>query len=315
MQIMKSSTGPLAEISGAPALPGDPFRPRCLVHYRCCKPVGSPRNGEASTAPDEIENMGFDVEITNYDSTTGRTDWTAEANFKGDVNTNLNYILEVTIILANKTSTKVMEFEQISTSCSADVDDPPGTCADDGLATVPTGMTAIAAPVRTLSLSSGTNATRVERMGFDSTSLTPVFGGLGTRVDTTCDLIDGLGAAHSYTCNMDSVLIYADTSILNAFGQVSQSDSSIPWIRTWTFSKPNPGLGAVFTGLTAHVQEPNAPPLPAPQGQRFLITRGDCFGGFNGSNIDYSERTLMGETFPTPWNFNASISCMRVEAN
>lgn len=261
-------------------------------------------------APDELENMGFDVAIT-YDKPTGQAAWTAEANFKGDVNTDINYILEVTIILANKTSTKVMEFDEVSTRCTALTDDPPGTCTDNALLFVPSGMTAIAAPVRALSLSAGTNPIRVERMGFDSTSLTPVFGGAATQVDTTCDLIDGGGASHSFTCDLDSVLIFADTSILNTFGQVSQSDSGINWMRAWTFSKPDPGLGAVFTGLTAHVQQPD----PAVPGSEFLVTRGECFGGFNGTNIDYLERTLLGETFPTGWNFDASISCMRVEVN
>jgi hypothetical protein len=45
------------------------------------------------------------------------------------------------------------------------------------------------------------------------------------------------------------------------------------------------------------------------------VTRGECYGGFNGTNIDYVERTLLGETFPTIWSFDASISCMRVEVN
>jgi len=270
-------------------------------------------------SPDSLKNMGFEVTGVNYDDVTGQLDWTTEANFEGSSNTDMLYILEVTILLANTSSTKSFEFAQVSTTCSADVDDPLGTCSDSGLAFVPTGMTALAAPVRSVSMSSGTNSTEVEFLGFDTSTLTSVFGGAAVSVDTTCDLKDGFGATHGYSCNLSSVVVFADLANINAFTQNVESDSGINWIQSWPSSSPT-SVEAVFTGLTQHVQAPEA----ISSGE-FLITNGNCYGFLRkefdsmgvetGRFADYSQHTLMGETFPTVWDFDAEITCARIEVN
>ena len=186
--------------------------------------------------PDSLENMGFEVTGVTYDDVTGQFDWTTEANFEGASNKDMLYVLEVTILLANTSSTKSFEFAQVSTTCSADVDDPLGTCSDSALASVPTGMTALAAPVRSVSIaSSGSNSTDVEFLGFDTSTLTSVFGGAAVSVDTTCDLKD-ISATHGYSCNLGSVVVFADLAKINSYTQNVESDTTISWIRTWSSS-------------------------------------------------------------------------------
>ncbi len=275
------------------------------------------RPGASANDPRE---MGFSVDISNYNSVTGQLDWTAQANFLGDTNFELTYFVTVTIILANTSPTnKVMEFARLSTACNGNVE--IGNCAGSAIAETPPGMDPIAAPVRTLFVSSGTNATRVRQMGFDSSGVGPhpTLGPAVTQLTSKCELRAGpVGtstASHAFTCNMNSVMIFADLGILHSFFPMSRSDLGISLSRTWFSSAVDPGLGAVFAGLIAHGQDPNPATAPAPSGAEFFFTRGECAAAFNPPNVDFLERTLLGDSSSPGWTFDARIVCLRVEVN
>ncbi len=167
-------------------------------------------------------------------------------------------------------------------------------------------------------------STRVRRLGFESTNLVfhPAHGPPTIQLTTKCGLQDGHQPvrSHSYTCNMDSILIFADSSWLNAVGPGTQSDPNITHFRTWLASQVDPGLGAVFAGITAHSQEVLGASTPTPAGYPFLFTRADCEANLNPPSsffhpptVDYLYRTMMGDSATPSWDFSGSVSCMNVE--